>query len=160
MRVTYDASVDAVLASAARSGCAARAKRGTGAVLITVARGRAGVEPVAEDTNISGRARIVLVALPAVGRDARSQAVVARRATRRSAPAAERTRTTRVAGEGLAGGSALARGETPKAPQLSHRYAVRSGGWVASPDKDLAAVMTERFGHPRGYVGAQYGLGE
>ncbi len=55
---------------------------------------------------------------------------------------------------------ALARGEEPAAPRLAHRYAVRSGGWVASPDKDLATVMTERFGHPRGYVGGQYGLGD
>ncbi len=26
--------------------------------------------------------------------------------------------------------------------------------------KDLATVMTERFGHPHGYVGGQYGLGD
>jgi hypothetical protein len=37
---------------------------------------------------------------------------------------------------------------------------VRAGGWVAAPDKDLDAVMTERFGHRRGYVGEQYGLGD
>ena len=28
-----------------------------------------------------------------------------------------------------------------------------------APDKDLAAVMTERFGHPQGYIGDKYGLG-
>jgi hypothetical protein len=55
---------------------------------------------------------------------------------------------------------ALARGEEPKAPALAKRYAVRSGGWVAAPDKDLGAVMSERFGHPRGYVGDKYGLGD
>ena len=55
---------------------------------------------------------------------------------------------------------ALASGEEPRAPQLASRYAVRSGGWVAAPDKDLAQVMTERFGHRHGYVGNQYGLGD
>ena len=55
---------------------------------------------------------------------------------------------------------ALSHGEEPKAPSLAKRYAVRSGGWVAAPDKDLAAVMAERFGHPRGYVGDKYGLGD
>ena len=29
-----------------------------------------------------------------------------------------------------------------------------------APDKNLDAVMTARFGHPRGYVGQQYGLGD
>jgi hypothetical protein len=37
---------------------------------------------------------------------------------------------------------------------------VRAGGAVAAPDRNLDAVMTERFGHPRGYVGNQYGLGD
>ena len=55
---------------------------------------------------------------------------------------------------------ALGRGEEPPAARAASRYAVRSGGWVATPDKDLAAVMTDRFGHPHGYVGKQYGLGE
>ena len=50
------------------------------------------------------------------------------------------------------------RGEDPMA--LAARYAVRSGGWVAAPEKDLATVMTERFGHDRGYIGNQYGLGD
>jgi len=27
-------------------------------------------------------------------------------------------------------------------------------------DKNLDAVMTARFGHPRGYIGNQYGLGD
>jgi hypothetical protein len=55
---------------------------------------------------------------------------------------------------------ALGNGEEPKAAQIANRYAVRAGGWVAAPDKDLDAVMTERFGHRRGYVGKQYGLGD
>ncbi len=55
---------------------------------------------------------------------------------------------------------AVAAGQMPKALQNPGRYAVRSGGWVASPDKDLGAVMTERFGHRDGYIGEQYGLGE
>ena len=55
---------------------------------------------------------------------------------------------------------ALARGEAPRAAAAASRYAVRSGGWLCSPDKDLAAVMTERFGHRHGYVGSAYGLGE
>ncbi|SJZ52135.1 Rieske [2Fe-2S] domain-containing protein [Enhydrobacter aerosaccus] len=54
---------------------------------------------------------------------------------------------------------ALQRGEAPKAVS-GKRYAVRSGGWVAAPDRDLAAVMTERFGHPHGYVGHEHGLGD
>jgi hypothetical protein len=55
---------------------------------------------------------------------------------------------------------ALGNGDGPRAAKAPHRYAVRSGGWVTAPDKDLAAVMTERFGHPHGYVGKQYGLGD
>jgi hypothetical protein len=55
---------------------------------------------------------------------------------------------------------ALGNGEEPKAAQTASRYAVRAGGWVAAPDKNLDAVMTERFGHRRGYVGGQYGLGD
>jgi phthalate 4,5-dioxygenase oxygenase subunit len=54
----------------------------------------------------------------------------------------------------------LQQGSEPKAPSLPKRYAVRSGGWIAAPSKDLAAVMTERFGHRHGYIGNQYGLGE
>ena len=34
------------------------------------------------------------------------------------------------------------------------------GDPATGPDKDLAAVMTERFGHRHGYVGGEYGLGE
>jgi hypothetical protein len=55
---------------------------------------------------------------------------------------------------------ALQQGEQPKATQAAKKYAVRSGGWVAGPDKDLAQVMTERFGHRHGYIGQEYGLGE
>ena len=55
---------------------------------------------------------------------------------------------------------ALVRGEEPRAAKASHRYAVRSGGWVTDPAKDLAAVMVERFGDRHGYVGKQYGLGD
>jgi hypothetical protein len=55
---------------------------------------------------------------------------------------------------------ALAGGTEPKAATAAKRYAVRAGGWVAAPAKDLAMVMTERFGHPHGYVGGEYGLGD
>jgi phenylpropionate dioxygenase-like ring-hydroxylating dioxygenase large terminal subunit len=55
---------------------------------------------------------------------------------------------------------ALGDGKEPRAAKASNRYAVRSGGWVAAPQKDLAVVMTERFGHPHGYIGKRYGLGE
>ena len=55
---------------------------------------------------------------------------------------------------------ALASGEEPRAAAAASRYAVRSGGWVTDPSKDLAAVMTERFGHRHGYVGSQYGVGD
>ena len=48
----------------------------------------------------------------------------------------------------------------PKAAAAAARYAVRAGGAVAGPGKTLDTVMTERFGHARGYVGRQYGLGE
>jgi phthalate 4,5-dioxygenase oxygenase subunit len=54
----------------------------------------------------------------------------------------------------------LQQGTEPKAAAAPKRYAVRSGGWVAAPGKDLTTVMTERFGHRHGYVGQQYGLGE
>jgi hypothetical protein len=55
---------------------------------------------------------------------------------------------------------ALQTGAEPKAAGSSSRYAVRAGGAEAAPDKNLDAVMTARFGHTRGYVGQQYGLGE
>jgi hypothetical protein len=55
---------------------------------------------------------------------------------------------------------ALGNGEEPKAAQVPGRYAVRAGGAVAAPDKDLIRVMTERFGHRHGYVGNTYGLGD
>jgi phthalate 4,5-dioxygenase len=51
-------------------------------------------------------------------------------------------------------------GARSRAAAAASRYAVRSGGWVTDPSKDLAAVMTERFGHRHGYVGNQYGLGD
>jgi hypothetical protein len=54
---------------------------------------------------------------------------------------------------------ALQQGTEPKAAGCANKYAVRSGAWVAEPAKDLAAVMTERFGHPHGYVGGEHGLG-
>ena len=54
----------------------------------------------------------------------------------------------------------LAKGQEPRAAAVPHRYAVRSGGWIAGPDKDLAAVMVERFGHDRGWIGNLYGLGD
>ena len=47
-----------------------------------------------------------------------------------------------------------------KAARAPGRYAVRAGGSVAQPDKDLIQVMTERFGHRHGYVGNTYGLGD
>jgi len=53
---------------------------------------------------------------------------------------------------------ALKDGTPPRAAAAAKKYAVRSGGWVTGPDRDLAAVMTERFGHPHGYVGERYGL--
>ena len=55
---------------------------------------------------------------------------------------------------------ALQKGEAPKAARSARQYAVRSGAWVAPPERDLAQVMTERFGHRHGYVGNEYGLGD
>jgi phenylpropionate dioxygenase-like ring-hydroxylating dioxygenase large terminal subunit len=55
---------------------------------------------------------------------------------------------------------ALQAGTSPKAPTAARRYAVRAGGWMAGPEKDLVAVMTERFGHRDGYIGSEYGFGE
>src|SRR5262249_9584144 len=54
----------------------------------------------------------------------------------------------------------LQAGSAPRAAAAPKRYAVRAGGAVAAPNNNLEAVMTERFGHDRGYVGRQYGLGE
>ena len=53
---------------------------------------------------------------------------------------------------------ALAGGEAPRAAALPARYAVRSGGWVTAPGRTLPEAMTERFGHPHGWVGGLYGL--
>jgi phthalate 4,5-dioxygenase oxygenase subunit len=55
---------------------------------------------------------------------------------------------------------ALRDGTSPKASTAAQRYAVRAGGWMAGPEKDIATVMTERFGHRDGYVGSEYGLGD
>jgi phenylpropionate dioxygenase-like ring-hydroxylating dioxygenase large terminal subunit len=46
----------------------------------------------------------------------------------------------------------------PLAVEQPDAYAVRSGGWVAAPEKKLSEVMQERFGHEYGYVGDEYGL--
>jgi nitrite reductase/ring-hydroxylating ferredoxin subunit len=54
----------------------------------------------------------------------------------------------------------LQQGLEPKAAAAASRYAMRAGGWVAAPDKDLAAVMDERFGDRHGYVGQLHGLPE
>ncbi len=48
---------------------------------------------------------------------------------------------------------ALARdGVEPAAPRAHEAYRTRPGSWVASADKELEAVLEERFGHPRGHV--------
>jgi len=54
----------------------------------------------------------------------------------------------------------LSSGGEPRAAVAAKRYAVRAGGWIAPPDKDLATVMTERFGHRHGYVGGEYGFAD
>jgi phenylpropionate dioxygenase-like ring-hydroxylating dioxygenase large terminal subunit len=58
----------------------------------------------------------------------------------------------------LGSARALASGQAPRAASRPASYAVRSGGWVSAPDRDLDGVMTERFGHREGYIGGQYGL--
>ena len=55
---------------------------------------------------------------------------------------------------------ALAAGSEPRPARAEKRYAVRAGGWIAGPEKDLATVMTERFGHRHGYVGGEYGFAD
>ena len=60
----------------------------------------------------------------------------------------------------MAAARALQNGDAPRAAARAQSYAVRAGGWIAGPEKDLATIMTERFGHPHGHVGAEYGLGE
>ena len=55
---------------------------------------------------------------------------------------------------------ALSAGTVPKAAAAANGYAVRAGGWIAAPEKDLATVMTERFGHRHGYVGNEHGLAD
>ena len=71
---------------------------------------------------------------------------------RASRPDRPRHRRVPQAGHGR-GARPADSGEAPKAAQAAKHYAVRSGGWIAAPDKDLATVMTERFGHRHGYVG-------
>ena len=58
----------------------------------------------------------------------------------------------------MAAARALQNREEPKSAAAPNKYAVRAGGWIASDDKNLFAVMTERFGHQHGYVGSEYGL--
>ncbi len=60
----------------------------------------------------------------------------------------------------MAAARALRKGDAPRAAARAQSYAVRAGGWIAAPEKDLATVMTERFGHPHGYVGHEHGLVE
>jgi len=43
-------------------------------------------------------------------------------------------------------------GAEPSAPHDPEAYCTRPGAWVTSSDKELEAVLTERFGHPRGRV--------
>ncbi|WP_245150584.1 Rieske 2Fe-2S domain-containing protein [Pollutimonas harenae] len=49
-------------------------------------------------------------------------------------------------------------GQEPAEARNADKYAVRSGGWVASAEKKLSVVMQERFGHPVGYAGTEHGL--
>jgi phthalate 4,5-dioxygenase len=51
---------------------------------------------------------------------------------------------------------ALAKGAEPKAASLPGAYTVRGGAQIAHRERDLPAVMTERFGRPDGHVGALY----
>jgi phthalate 4,5-dioxygenase len=55
---------------------------------------------------------------------------------------------------------ALQRNEPPRSASSAKSYAVRAGGWIAAPEKDLPTIMAERFGHRHGYVGNEYGLGQ
>jgi phthalate 4,5-dioxygenase oxygenase subunit len=48
---------------------------------------------------------------------------------------------------------ALQQGHAPTHLAHQDRYAVRSGACVTHKEKDLPAVMVERFGEPTGYVG-------
>jgi hypothetical protein len=47
----------------------------------------------------------------------------------------------------------LQHGKEPPAAACADRYAVRAGASVTHKSKDLATVMTERFGDPAGFVG-------
>jgi hypothetical protein len=48
---------------------------------------------------------------------------------------------------------ALRDGQNPAHAAHPDRYAVRAGACVTHREKDLPAVMVERFGEPTGYVG-------
>ncbi|MEC8134752.1 MAG: ring-hydroxylating oxygenase subunit alpha, partial [Pseudomonadota bacterium] len=53
----------------------------------------------------------------------------------------------------IAGARALSQeGVEPEAPKKHTAYRTRPGAWVASSDKELDEVLTERFGHERGLV--------
>ncbi len=60
----------------------------------------------------------------------------------------------------MAAARALQSGTPPKSAQAAKKYAVRAGGWMSRAETDFADVMTERFGHRHGYIGAEYGFGE
>ncbi|MDP3317408.1 MAG: hypothetical protein Q8M47_15230, partial [Devosia sp.] len=50
------------------------------------------------------------------------------------------------------------KGTQPVARLAPGAYAVRSGGTVAPASEGLSAIMSERFGHPLGWIGKQHGL--
>jgi hypothetical protein len=45
------------------------------------------------------------------------------------------------------------RGKEPPSAACAARYQVRAGASITHKSKDLATVMTERFGDPAGFVG-------
>ena len=44
------------------------------------------------------------------------------------------------------------KGKEPAAARNAAAFCTRPGAWVATSDKELEAVLTERFGHPWGRV--------
>jgi hypothetical protein len=46
----------------------------------------------------------------------------------------------------------LEKGEEPSAAHNSAAFCTRPGAWVTNSAKELEAVLTERFGHPRGLI--------
>ncbi|MEC9154267.1 MAG: Rieske 2Fe-2S domain-containing protein [Pseudomonadota bacterium] len=44
------------------------------------------------------------------------------------------------------------KGEEPSAAHNAAAFCTRPGAWVTNSDKELEAVLTERFGHPRGLI--------